>query len=693
MGSFSIMRALDLNRAGLLAISLALSACGAEPSETASSAAQDTNTQERPSILLVTLDTTRADALGIETDLVDTPALEELATRGLVFSQAYATAPMTLPAHTSILTGLYPTQHGIHENGRRFADSERLLATRLQQLGYGTAALVSAFPLAAEFGLASGFDHYDDELPTGEAERPANETTDRALAFLGREKAEPLFLWVHYFDPHEPYEPPEPYRSEYPGAPYLGEIAFLDRELGRLVTAFEARLEGRPYKIVVAGDHGQGLGDHGEALHGNLLYQSVMRVPLIIAGSGVPAGQVDVAVSTRRIFDTIVGWASHEDTGRSLLSATPETVLGEAFKPYLQYGWQPQVMAVDGSKKVIRSGELEVFDIVSDPTESTDLTGRVEVDPEVMKTVRDHWERALSGPVDSGAVLGEEAKERLASLGYVGSEGRTALRDEAPSPKDMVDLFHDLDIGSVLFIRNEYEKALPLYERVLSADPYNTAVCLHLAVAHSVLGNEQKALEYFDRARQISPDSVDLQHYLAMHHFRFQQWAEAEPLFEIVLDATPDKLPALECLAQIRERQGRVQEAGSLLERITTLKSDPKAELLKLGEMRMSIGDTQGAIRAFERARVLQEDDFDHRLELGVLYLANRQLTEAAASLDRVTASHPAYPLALFKRAQVSVLLGEPDRDQRIQLARDNADAVTAPLIANEKLFKGSSSP
>ena len=234
MGSFSIMRALDLNRAGLLAISLALSACGAEPSETASSAAQDTNTQERPSILLVTLDTTRADALGIETDLVDTPALEELATRGLVFSQAYATAPMTLPAHTSILTGLYPTQHGIHENGRRFADSERLLATRLQRLGYRTAAFVSAFPLAAEFGLASGFDHYDDELPTDKAERPANETTGRALGVLEREKARrPCFLWVHYFDPHEPYEPPEPYRSLYSEDPYLGEIAFMDRELGR----------------------------------------------------------------------------------------------------------------------------------------------------------------------------------------------------------------------------------------------------------------------------------------------------------------------------------------------------------------------------------------------------------------------------------------------------------------------------
>ncbi len=362
-------------------------------------------------------------------------------------------------------------------------------------------------------------------------------------------------------------------------------------------------------------------------------------------------------------------------------------MLAESAKPYLQYGWQPQVMAVDGSTKVIRSGDLEVYDLSTDPAESTNLQGQVEIDPKVMETLRTHWERTLAGPDDSGAVLGQEAKERLASLGYVGSEGGTVLRDDAPNPKDMVALFHDLDIGSARFIQHDYESAIPVFERVLAADPHNPAVSLRLAVAHSVLGHEEAALEYFDKARQISPDSVDLQHYLAMHHFRFQQWSEAEPLFEIVLDATPDKLPALECLAQIRERQGRVQEASSLLERIATLKSDPQAELLKLGEMRMSVGDTLGAIRAFERARVLQEDDFDHHLELGVLYLANRQLREAAACLDSVTASHPAYPLALFKRAQVSVLLGEPDRDRRIQLARDNADATTAPLISNEKLF------
>jgi arylsulfatase A-like enzyme/Tfp pilus assembly protein PilF len=667
--------------------------CGPESSETASSLPRDASPRQPPSILLVTLDTTRADRLGLETDVVETPALDALAARGQVFSQAYTTAPMTLPAHTSILTGRYPSEHGIHENGRRFTDSESLVASRLQQRGYRTAAFVSAFPLAAEFGLASGFDRYDDNFGDDNAERPANQTTDSTLAYLERGGTGPLFLWVHYFDPHEPYEPPEPYRSKYPEDPYLGEIAFMDQELGRLVNAFEARFEATPYRILVTGDHGEGLGDHGEALHGNLLYQGVMRVPLIVVGSGISAGKVAVPVSTRRIFDTILGWAGDGDGSPSLLGGAPETVLAEAFKPFLQYGWQPQVMAVDGAIKVIRSGELEIYDIQADAAESLNLEGQVAVDREVMETIRAHWERALSESKEVGAVLGQEAKERLASLGYVGSEGRTVLREDAPNPKDRVDLFHDLDRGSALFIQHDYESAIPVFERLLEADPHNRAVALRLAVAHSVLGHEKAALEYFDKARQISPDSLDLQHYLAMHHFRFRQWEEAEPLFEIVLAETPDRLPALECLAQIRERQGRVEEASSILKRITTLKSDPVAELLKLGEMRMAVGDTLGAIRAFERARALQEEGFTHHLELGVLYLANRQLPESAASLDRVTPPHPTYPLALFKRAQVSVLLGEPDREQRIQLARDNADAMTAPLIANEALFEGPPPP
>ncbi len=241
-----------------------------------------------PSILLVTLDTTRADSIGFESDAVETPALDALAARGVRFKQAFTTVPMTLPSHTSIMTGLYPSEHGIRENSR-FLDEERsLLAERLRQEGYSTAAFISGYPLKRRFGLARGFDHYDDDMGKGNAERAAGPTTDQALAYLETKLRGPVFVWVHYFDPHDPYAPPEPFASRYASAPYLGEIAYMDHELGRLIEAFERRLDGGESKIVVVGDHGEGLGDHGELFHGNLLYSGVMRVPLVVAGSRDP---------------------------------------------------------------------------------------------------------------------------------------------------------------------------------------------------------------------------------------------------------------------------------------------------------------------------------------------------------------------------------------------------------------------
>src|SRR5213592_5132548 len=184
----------------------------------------------RPSILLVTLDTTRADAVG-----PDTPNINALAARGRRFTQAYATVPQTLASHGSMLTGLYPAGHGVHENGRYYSPSVPMLAEKMKQAGYSTAAFVSAFAVARRFGLARGFDVYDDDFGAERAERPANETTDRALAWLAKSSARPRFVWVHYYNPHFPYTPPEPFASRYAKHPYLGEVAFMDQELGRLL--------------------------------------------------------------------------------------------------------------------------------------------------------------------------------------------------------------------------------------------------------------------------------------------------------------------------------------------------------------------------------------------------------------------------------------------------------------------------
>ena len=220
----------------ILACLLAVSACGgATPSGPPSTAPP-----ARPSILLVTLDTTRADAIGPEARGVDTPAFNALAARGRRFRQAYATAPETLPSHSSMMTGLYPGGHGVHENARHLADTHPVVAARLKDAGYRTAAFVSSFILARRFGLARGFDVYDDTLPAGQVERTSRATTDQALAYLGQASSQPLFLWVHYFDPHTPYAPAPPFAASYAKTPYLGEIAAMDEQLGRLVQAFDA---------------------------------------------------------------------------------------------------------------------------------------------------------------------------------------------------------------------------------------------------------------------------------------------------------------------------------------------------------------------------------------------------------------------------------------------------------------------
>jgi choline-sulfatase len=641
----------------------------------------------RPSILLVTMDTTRADSVGFESDEVETPALDALAARGTRFTQAWTTAPMTLPSHTSMMTGLYPSEHGIHENSRFLDESRPLLAERLGSAGYATAAFISGYPLKREFGLARGFDHYDDDLGKGNAERAAGPTTDRVLAYLQSLPRGPLFIWVHYFDPHDPYAPPEPYRSRYPSSPYLGEIASMDHEIGRLIEAFESRNAGAASRILVLGDHGEGLGDHGELLHGNLLYQCVTRVPMIAAGSGVPAGIVETAVSNRRVFDTVLSWAGLESRF-DLLAPNEEIVMGEAMKPYLQYGWQPQVMAVRGSVKVIQSGVYEVYDRQTDPEELVDLSGTVEIDQEILDALRDYKVVPTQNEA-APASLDKEAREQLAVLGYVGWESPAPLRENAPIARNMTYLFSDLDRGSALFAREDYRASIRVFEGVLAQDPMNLMVVVRLAVAHSVLGDEKQAEQLFARAQEIHAGNKDLQHYMAMHYFRFGRWEKAAPMFEKVLEAMPHKLPALEALARIREQQGRFDEAARLTERIIALKESPAAEWIRLGELEMAMTDTPGAIRAFEEARRIQGEAFNRYIELGVCYLAAQRFADAAEALDRVPRDHPGYAMALFKRAQVSVLLGEPDWQQRVQFAYEMADPEIRRMIENEPLFQG----
>lgn len=637
------------------------------------------------SILLVTLDTTRADAIGPGARGVHTPAFNALTSRGRSFRQAYATVPETLPSHASMMTGLYPAGHGIHENARPLGPGHPVLAERLKQSGYRTAAFVSSFVLARRFGIARGFDVYDDEQPAGRSERSALETTDRAVAYLEGTGSDALFLWVHYFDPHYPYAPPDPFRAQYATHPYLGEVAAMDAQLGRLVQAFEQRRQGTA-AIVVAADHGEGLGDHGEQQHGSLLYQSTMHVPLVVVGPGVSAAAIDRPVSTRRIFDTVLDFAGLGVVG-SLKGNGEEIVLGEAMKPFLEYGWQPQVMTVAGRLKAILAGTTEVYDLAADPAEARNLGSGASL-PAAARTALDDYPVPSAASAPAPDTLDEEARRRLASLGYVGASSAPVVRRDAPRPADMTHLFAAMEKASGLFVNGQYAQAIPLLERILADDRFNLDAALRLATAHSALGNDAAAVAAFRKAAAIAPRSQDVRTYLGLHYARTKQWDRAAPLLEETLAEAPERLPALEALASIREGQGRILEAIGLRHRINRLRAATPEELLALGEMAMSAQQTPLAIESFEKARAQQGAAFRNDLELGVLYLAARRLEEARAALERVAPWHPSYPMALFKRAQVSVLLREPDQASRVALARRHADATTRGLIASDRLFQ-----
>lgn len=674
-------------RAGILALAglVFAGACGG----TEQSQLQAGKTRSaRPSILLVTLDTTRADAIGPDAVRMETPAFSALALRGRRFRQAYATVPETLPSHCSMMTGLYPAGHGVHENARHLPVHHPVLAERLQQAGYRTAAFVSSFVLARRFGLARGFEAYDDELPAGHVERTSQETTDRALAYLNQASGPPLFVWVHYFDPHAPYAPPAPFDRQYAKTPYRGEIAAMDQQIGRLVQGFEQRVmsQGGSAAIVIAGDHGEGLGDHGESQHGNLLYQSTMHVPLVLFGPGVIPGVSDTPISTRRIFHTVLDWAG-VDAAHSLHGPDTEVVLGEAMKPFLEYGWQPQIMTVEGRHKAILAGKREVYDVVADPGETRNLGAGADLPPAVHKALDDY---PVPPPAAARAPenLTEEARRNLASLGYVSASAPPIVRKDAPRPADMARLFDVIEKASGLFVQEQYADAIPLLEKILAEDPYNLDAALRLATAHSALGHDERAIEAFRKASALAPHSPDVRTYLALHYARTRDWQRAAPLLERIVSETPERLPAVEALAVIRERQGRAAEALDLRQKIYSMRKPTAAELTRLGLLAMTAGRTPLAIDSFEGARAVQRDAFKHDLELGVVYLAARRLEDARAALDRVRPDSPEYPMALFKRAQVSVLLNESDRATRIEMARRRANSTTRELIANERLFQ-----
>ncbi len=401
----------------------------------------------QPNILLVTLDTTRADVLGCYGGGAKaSPNLDRIAGRSHLFERCEASVPQTMPSHTTIFSGLHPFNHGVRKNLAVMVGPEvPLIAEELHDLGYTTGAFVSSFVVDGRFGFGRGFDHYDgpDTRPSaaGGMERRAGATVRIAIDWIAAQPA-PWFVWVHLFDPHAPYDPPPPFAGRFAGNPYAGEVAYMDNEVGRLLGSLVARGEFDPAMVIIAGDHGEALGEHGEETHGILLYEATTRVPLLIHMPGQteavrhpqPVGLIDLAPTLRDLLGI-----ETSDDGVSLLSTLrgesvvdgDRTLYIESLEGYLRNGWAPLFAVVRGSMKIIDSPRPELYDLATDPNELSDLAeerpGTVAALDRRLTRIRPDGE-AFGGAT---IVLSPDEEAALLALGYVVRESGRGCRDKA----------------------------------------------------------------------------------------------------------------------------------------------------------------------------------------------------------------------------------------------------------------------
>lgn len=478
-------------------------------------------------VVLVTLDTTRPDRLGCYGNSQSTtPNIDRLAREGVIFSAAVAAAPSTLPAHASILTGLYPQHHGARANSHyRLDDGHRTLAEILSDAGYATGAFVSAFVLDRRFGLAQGFGDYDDQVGSksgllGFAERKADQTTDRAIRWLRTQGSRPYFLWVHYYDPHSLHDPPAPYKETH-ALPYDGEIAFVDHELGKLLQAVESAGSKKALVVLVA-DHGEAFGEHGELTHGHLVQEATLRIPLIMqATGGLGRGvHVDTRVSEVDLVPTILSLlgidAPRDLDGVSLVQAPDRgrMLLAEAVDA--EYGWARLVAAYRGSLKYVDGPNPELYDLARDPLERDDVVAARAADASTMRRMLREQEGPDAGRVGASSVeLAAEDIARLEALGYVAGGG-VAAANGAPGADPMAML---PALGEMQRLLSDYDShpRLPGWSRLV----------LRLG-GKTLIDSRAELIRQLERLASNHPDFAPVYQNLARFYEEEQRPADAE---------------------------------------------------------------------------------------------------------------------------------------------------------------------
>jgi len=692
-------------------------------------------------LLLVSIDTLRADHLGCYGyAAAQTPRLDALARSGLRFARATTVMPLTLPAHASLMTGTFPAWHGVRDNGGFYVgDDQETLAEALRGAGFRTGGFVSSFVLDSRWGIAQGFETFFDDFDLEKygdkggmdiIQRPGSETVDHAVSWLGADRDRPFFAWVHLYDPHTPYEAPEPFRSRFPATQvgaYDAEVAVADSQLGRLLDTLE--LQGRLDEtlVVVTGDHGEMLGEHGEATHGFFIYDAATHIPVIVAGPGVPAREVPDQI---RIVDLM-------PTALELLGrAVPSTVQGaslmplsrgqrlslvaqsESWYPRYHYGWSELVSVQDERFHYIRAPRPELYDLQADPREVQDRSREDAARLAALDTALDaHLQRTASASAAKGPqAVDSETEEKLAALGYVGATGGARNLDDRPrgDPKDKIGLYNlikqasgasaegrlddaiakvkealraDPEIVEAYMLLGNFQKkagqpkeAIASYRRALERDPEHQGALFSLAVAYKDEGRLDEARVGLERARELDPRNGRVLWQLADLFVRKGDPAAAETVVKDALSRKVEEHRFLLKLAESQIEAKRYDEAEKSLRRALEKKPDLATANFNLGLVHEERGETDAAIAAYEAELARHEKAHRAAFNLAKLLQKKGRLAEALAQYRKVVELQPDFGTGQLYLAKA--LLDSGDLAGAAEWARKGLAANPEPRMA-----------
>lgn len=675
-------------------------------------------------VIVVTLDTLRADRLGCYGfSGVATPHIDRLASEGVVFERMTATVPLTFPSHSSMFTGLLPPRHGVRDNGGFFLDESRTtLAERMKAGGYTTGAFVAAWVLESRWGLAQGFDHYSDRfdlsqykvLSLGTVQKKGDEVMDDALRWMEGVRERKFFAWIHLYDPHTPYEPPEPFRSRHPGQPYLGEVAYTDAVVGRLTEWLQrSGLRGRT-AVVLTADHGESLGEHGEGTHAFFIYESTTHVPFIVSTPWGLTGRTATPASGVDLMPTVLdlaGLAPEPDIdGRSLARSVvdPRADLGgvaysETYFPRYHFGWQHLRSLRDGRYTFVDAPTPELYDRQGDPGENSNVYKANSKRGEDMRARMDALAKEEKDKAPERKGLDPETLQRLAALGYVGNVADVDPSAVLPDPKDKIELFGlmnaaknagqadrmeeaiakmravlardpgimdaHLTLGNWLAKAGRSEEAIEAFKQALSLKPDDEVAMLNLANAYRNRGKPDDALaalDIFKGALKANPKNPQAWYQLATLYLDLGRIPEAKATFREALAANPSMGASLNSLGVIAFHDGDREEAETLVRRALEIEGDLRTARYNLARIREAAGDVADAERLYREELATYPDHGRARFNLAQLLRARGDREGYLAELRRGVELAPTFGPCHFFLAREELDLGNLDEAARL---------------------------